>query len=81
MDNKLEIIILKHEILELIMDYLVANLNERVNQNHKNKQERGRPSTTHDRKEALEMFSQSSSELWETLDGEKEELAFDCDSK
>lgn len=63
MDNKMEILSLKHENIELTMDSLVSYLNECVNQNHKNKQERGKSSTAHYRKEVLEIFGQSSSHL------------------
>ena len=45
------------------MDSLVANSNERVNQKHKNKKERGKTSAIRDRKEMLIKFNQASSDL------------------
>ena len=41
-DNKLEILRLKHKNMELIVDTLVADPNEHVNQKHKSKQARGK---------------------------------------
>ena len=81
MDKKLGILRLKQKNMELIGDYLVADSNESVNLKHKNKEARVKSSTTDDRKEALKKFSQALSNLWEALDGVKEALAFNGDSK
>ena len=79
MDKKLEILNLKHEHMQLIVDSLVADLNKHVNQKHENKQEKGKTSVARDREETLEKFSQASFDLRETLDGENEALDFDWD--